>query len=219
MKQLGLFDTPDDHRWVPTSTYLAMLEDWPVDQISYRQTPPGQPTVPELVSPGDYVVTSYGTGGRVIEVSGPHTDDGHGNNYPPHYTIVYEDPDKPSGRYRRGWLGELVAVNGRLLHLFEANPDEVWVVTRQAFRRIEELQRLIKEMEFSAEIAAAKKTGKKFPRLVSLSGPDPKAPREVHRQYRLDLRAELQARRGQIERLSRKIHRLRVGRYRGGRGK
>jgi hypothetical protein len=38
------------------------------DRQCYRRTPPGAPTVADLVRPGDTVATSYNTGGVVISV-------------------------------------------------------------------------------------------------------------------------------------------------------
>ncbi|MGE0653333.1 MAG: hypothetical protein AB7P12_16555, partial [Alphaproteobacteria bacterium] len=49
-----------------------------------------------------------------------------------HFTIVYVPPDRAQ-KYRetdRHWINECVAVGDRILMLFEANTDEVFVVDR-----------------------------------------------------------------------------------------
>jgi len=104
------------------------------DGTRLRLTPPGQPTVSELVRPGDMV-----RGGCckdlyfVEDILGPYTED----EYPPHYTLectrVFPLPAYPRGR--RYWLTHLVAQDGRLLPLFEANRDEVFVVGHRWPRR------------------------------------------------------------------------------------
>ncbi|MBF9235629.1 hypothetical protein [Microvirga alba] len=99
----------------------------------YRQTPDGQPTVADMVKPGMTVRTSYGTGGIVTNVSGPHPIwNPLKLDYPEGletYSIVYATPEK-YGRHTGkdlGCLNELVAVDGRILKLFGANEDEVLV--------------------------------------------------------------------------------------------
>jgi hypothetical protein len=54
------------HTWEAHSTYAASLGV--PDRRRYRRTPPGSPTVGDLVRPGDTVSTFYSTGGFVIEV-------------------------------------------------------------------------------------------------------------------------------------------------------
>jgi hypothetical protein len=49
-----------------------------------------------------------------------------------HFTIVYVPPDRAT-KYRDSdhhWINECVAVGDRILMLFEANRDEVFVVDR-----------------------------------------------------------------------------------------
>jgi esterase/lipase superfamily enzyme len=49
-----------------------------------------------------------------------------------HFTIVYVPSDRAS-KYRdsdRSWINECVAIGNRILKLFEANTDEVFVVDR-----------------------------------------------------------------------------------------
>lgn len=111
------------------STYTAALGA--PDHRRYRRTPPGAPAVADLVRPGDTISTSYGTGGVVIEVkeyfyTAP-TDERLS-----HFTIVYVTPDR-AAKHRdsdRNWINECVAVGDRILKLFEANTDEVFVVDR-----------------------------------------------------------------------------------------
>jgi hypothetical protein len=52
--------------WEAHSIYTAGLGV--PDRRRYRRTPPGAPTVADLVRPGDTVSTSYSSGGIVIEV-------------------------------------------------------------------------------------------------------------------------------------------------------
>ena len=106
----------------------------------YRVTPPGEPKVPDLVRPGMRVRTSYDTGGTVAHVKGPYTyaalvtlaREGYRLTYRRRfqtYTIIYVPPDRYGVHSERDfhWLNEIVAVGGRLLKLFEANPDEVFI--------------------------------------------------------------------------------------------
>lgn len=49
-----------------------------------------------------------------------------------HFTIVYVPPEH-AAKYRdtdRHWINECVAVGDRILMLFEANEDEVFVIDR-----------------------------------------------------------------------------------------
>lgn len=101
------------------------------DAGRYRRTPPGTPTVMDLVHPGDTVCTSYGTGGVVIAVNECAFAAPTGETFP-HFTIVYVPPDR-FGRHRESdlhWINECVAVDGRILMLFENNDDEIVVVER-----------------------------------------------------------------------------------------
>lgn len=115
--------------WKAHSTYTADLGA--SDRRRYRRTPPRSPTVADLVRPGDTVSTSYGTGGVVIEVKeyfyAAPTDETLS-----HFTIVYVPSDR-AAKLRdtdRHWINECVAVGDRILMLFEANADEVFVVER-----------------------------------------------------------------------------------------
>jgi hypothetical protein len=115
--------------WEAHSAYTADLGV--PDRRQCRRTPPGSPTVADLVRPGDTVSTSYDTAGVVIEVKeyfyAAATDETLS-----HFTIVYVPPDR-AAKYRdtdRHWINECVAVGDRILMLFEANTDEVFVVER-----------------------------------------------------------------------------------------
>lgn len=111
------------------STYAAALGA--PDRCRYRRTPPGAPTVAGLVRPGDTISTSYNTGDVVIEVKEYFHAAPTGETLS-HFTIVYVPPDRAS-KYRntdRCWINECVAVGNRILKLFEANTDEVFVLGR-----------------------------------------------------------------------------------------
>ena len=111
------------------STYTAGLGA--PDRCRYRRTPAGAPTVADLVQLGDKISTSYGTGGVVVEVMEYFYAAPTGETLL-HFTIVYVPPDRAS-KYRdsdRCWINECVAIGDRILKLFEANADEVFVVYR-----------------------------------------------------------------------------------------
>lgn len=111
------------------STYAAALGA--PDRCGYRRTLPGAPTVADLVHPGDTVSTSYDTGGVVVEVK-EHFYAAPTGETLSNFTIVYVPPDR-AAMHRdadRHWINECVAVDDRILKLFEANTDEVFVVDR-----------------------------------------------------------------------------------------
>lgn len=117
------------HTYEAHSTYTASLGA--PDRRRYRRTPPDTPTVADLVRPGDTVSTSYSTGGVVIEVKEYFYAAPTGETLS-HFTVVYVPPDRAT-KYRdsdRYWINECVAVGDRILMLFEANTDEVFVVDR-----------------------------------------------------------------------------------------
>ena len=106
----------------------------------YRVTPKGQKTVPQIVKVGDIVRTSYGTGPyRVEKITGPykqHYDAAKGQQVkaPESYSFVLSDVDakrtkegKLPKNYSYSYINELVAVDDRLLALFMANEDEVFI--------------------------------------------------------------------------------------------
>ena len=115
--------------WEAHSTYTADLGV--PDRHHYRRTPPGSPTVADLVRPGDTVSTSYSTGGIVVELKEYFYAAPTGETLS-HFAIVYVPTDRAKN-YRdtdRHWINECVAVGDRILMLFEANEDEVFVVSR-----------------------------------------------------------------------------------------
>jgi hypothetical protein len=119
----------DKPAWEAHSIYTADLGV--LDRRQYRRTPPGAPTVADLVQPGDTVSTSYSTGGVVIEVKEYFYVTPTGETLS-HFTIVYV-PHKLAAKYRdadRHRINECVAVGDRILMLFESNTDEVFVVER-----------------------------------------------------------------------------------------
>ena len=73
------------------STYTAGLGA--PDRCRYRRTPPGAPTVADLVRPGDTISTSYNTGGVVVEVK-EHFYAAPTGETLSHFTIVYLPPDR-----------------------------------------------------------------------------------------------------------------------------
>ena len=111
------------------STYAAALGA--PDRCRYRRTPLGAPTVADLVRSGDTISTSYNTGGVVIEVKEYFCTAPTGETMS-HFTIGYMPPDQAAkfGDCDHHWINECVAVGDRILMLFEANSDEVFVVDR-----------------------------------------------------------------------------------------
>jgi len=120
--------SPDQPTWAH-STYTAELGV--PDRRRYRRTPPGSPTVADLVRAGDTVSTSYGTSGVVIEVKEYFYTAPTGETLS-HFTIVYVPSDRAEQKREtdRHWINECVAVSDRILMLFDANADEVLVGDR-----------------------------------------------------------------------------------------
>lgn len=108
------------------SERIAVLDDG----TRLRVTPSNQKNVDELVLVGDIIETNYSTGGKVITVS-KHLYYGL-----PAHTVTFVDIDatpNKDGSYRENllrWINELVAQDNRILKLFEANNDEVFVVKK-----------------------------------------------------------------------------------------
>ncbi len=102
---------------------------------TYRTTPAGQRMVAGVVEIGMEIRSSYDTGGLVIAVRGPFPyESSEGQRYE-HYTVVYVHAEHWTAKRREQhacWINELVAVDGRLLKLFEANDDEVFIVNADA---------------------------------------------------------------------------------------
>ncbi len=84
------------HIWKAHSTYTASLGV--PDRRQYRRTPPGAPTVADLISLGGTVSTSYSTGGVVIEVKECFYAAPTGETLS-HFTIIYVPPDR-AAKYR-----------------------------------------------------------------------------------------------------------------------
>lgn len=115
---------------VPTNQFLrdviysAPPEGW---RITYRQTPAGQPLVPDLLQPGDRIEirrTLYGSAhvepATVHSVAGPFHYPDPGPDYPC-FSIVLRD-----GKGRAdGHINECVAIDGVVRGLFEANDIEI----------------------------------------------------------------------------------------------
>lgn len=81
----------DKPTWGAHSIYTADLGV--PDRWRYRRTPPGSPTVADLVQPGTVVSTSYGTGGVVIEVK-EYFYTAPTRVTLSHFTIIYVPPDR-----------------------------------------------------------------------------------------------------------------------------
>lgn len=120
---------PADNPWEAHSIYTADLQV--PDRRRYRRTPPGSPTVADLVRAGETVSTSCGTGGVVVELK-EHFYAAPTGETLSHFTIVYVPPER-AAKHRdtdRHWINECVAVGNRILMLFEANADEVFLGER-----------------------------------------------------------------------------------------
>lgn len=128
---------PGDPLTRATSGYQAELGY--ADDGDCRITPAGQMDVNHLVKPGNFVCTSYDTGpDRVVEVTGPFRHKhvaGVGRAKVTrkfsHWSLCLCRPavkPRKDGSYKAdSWVNEIVAVDGRLLKLFTASADEVFV--------------------------------------------------------------------------------------------
>ena len=103
-----------------------------------RLTPPRQKTVCELISIDDLIKTNYGTGPYRVEEISKHTYYGICEAY----SLVLSEPNAQRNKngklpkdYSYSFINEIVAQDGRLLMLFEANKDEVIVVGKAKIRR------------------------------------------------------------------------------------
>ena len=103
-----------------------------------RLTPPGQKTVSELVVIDDLIKTNYGTGPYRVEGITKNTYYGICEAY----SLVLSDVNAPrnkngelSKNYSYAVINEIVAQDGKLLMLFEANKDEVTVVGKAKIQR------------------------------------------------------------------------------------
>ena len=85
------------------------------DGTLLRLTPTGQPTVADLVHFGMVVRSNHGVGGKVVSV---HPYEQYGV---PAYTVTVVDD-----RHKTGWYNEFTTQDGRILHLFVDNRDELF---------------------------------------------------------------------------------------------
>lgn len=142
----GAINTHDrDSEW--DSHGVAQTDLGMVDRYRYRQTPPGEPTVADLLPPGTVITANYWgheRPGIVISVSEESYDAPEGGHYTYHgLAYVPEDvfdQKRHESHYR--WINELVAVGGRILKLFENNPDEVIIVDAAPRHRTEKTGQL-----------------------------------------------------------------------------
>lgn len=120
--------------------------DMGFDQVGgLRVTPAGEPTVPDIVKPDMIVRTNYESGPyRVLEVTGPFYMEDDRTKAWPHWSLCMVRADeKKKGKKAKvadSWINELVAVGGRLLKLFEANDDEVFIVPAEGSSPAEDPQ-------------------------------------------------------------------------------
>lgn len=100
------------------SSYVADLNGYRVTQNMLRH--PAGPPLPKLIKRGTIVKTSYDTGPYVVKEVSPYTDYGVET-----HSLKCRHVNGGGGEY---FLNELVAVDGRVLHLFLANEDEVFII-------------------------------------------------------------------------------------------
>ena len=114
--QLDLFaPLESDKYWHALKRYKGSVNQ-------YRVTPKGEPTVADLLHPGDIVTTNYNTGPyRIVKITLVEVP-----GCPPCYSLRMSLPGGKDARY---FINDLVAVNRRLLKLFVANKDEVFITT------------------------------------------------------------------------------------------
>lgn len=118
----------------PDNAFLRdgiMTEPQGVWKITYRQTPEGQPTVSDLLNPGDQIEirrSMCSTNRKEISVvhgvCGPFNYDISGNDYQWFSVVLSLD-----GKYC-GHINECVAVDGVVRGLFMANDLEIKVILR-----------------------------------------------------------------------------------------
>jgi N6-adenosine-specific RNA methylase IME4 len=98
----------------------------------YRE--PSGASVAELCPPGTIIRTNYGTGPyEVVGVTGPHLfTPAIGGKQFQHWSLCLCHVNSPKRKKGKlvpdAWVNEVVAVDGRLLGLFENNSDEVFIV-------------------------------------------------------------------------------------------
>lgn len=105
--------------------------------IRYRRTPAGEPSVRDLVGPGDIVYSNYHPCRcRVVSISKDITRDGpypFCHEYPPANQLVLSPLPSP-GKANYCYSTLLVAVGGRLLS-HRADSDDEWFVVEKVNRR------------------------------------------------------------------------------------
>lgn len=129
--QLNIFESdPDEIDRKPRkpwdgsarNKFLVDLNNYELPPLSeLRTTPKREKTVPQILKIGDIVKTSYGTGPYKVQAITLINTYG----YPPCYSLSMSDVGSNHIHY---WINEIVAVGGRLLMLFKANLDEVFLV-------------------------------------------------------------------------------------------
>lgn len=109
-----------------TCDFLVQLGLTPCGE--YRQTPEGNPTVKDLCPVGSVITTNYDTGPYIVR-SVTEYFIGPEGGYPSRLSCwslamcLKSEPRKKADYF----INELVAVHGRLLKLFVANTDEIFV--------------------------------------------------------------------------------------------
>lgn len=116
----------------PSSRYQAELGN--ADEYAFRLA--RGPSIDALLPPGTIVRTNYGTGPyavlKVSQVDGQRIP-GQQDCYPAHWSLDLVHLLRWADRRGKvpkpdSWINEVVPVDGRLLKLFEANDDEVFIV-------------------------------------------------------------------------------------------
>jgi ParB/RepB/Spo0J family partition protein len=112
---------PEDR---PQNAYLVKLDDYTPRGVELRVTPAGQPSVFELLKPGDVVRTNYESGPYVVDQV----------NFEEEYKLptaglVLHNFGEKARKGQESFISELVAENGRILHLFRNNSAEVLKIT------------------------------------------------------------------------------------------
>lgn len=113
----------------PHNSYIADLNGSRVTPDMLRK--PSGIELTQLIRPGIVVKTSYGSGPYIVESVHRHEIYGHEE-----YSLILSglnNKRRKDGTAHRGdssyyYLNELVAVDGRILHLFVANKNEVFIV-------------------------------------------------------------------------------------------
>ncbi len=103
--------------WTAHSIAQVQLGMKVSEAMPFRQTPKGQQTVDELLSPCDTIRTNYSDQAYVVRSITRHQWNGlH------HWSLALSHPGESQVS---AWINEIVAIDGRLLKLFGNNGDEV----------------------------------------------------------------------------------------------